>query len=150
MLELKGWWTPQQVRIVTDLIYHYGVQDRVVMASFDRLTLANLWDVAPAFPRVIIQHTLPWKPVILARSVGAIAVVTSAASVKRHPSVVAQMHKAGLQLVLYTLDTSTLWKRAQGLGIDGIITDTPSHLGTWIAKSRTETVVRAGNSQHSG
>jgi glycerophosphoryl diester phosphodiesterase len=135
MLELKGVWTPEQVRVVTDLVYAYGVQNRVIFQAFDYETLDSLERVAPVFPRVLIQRFLPEDPVGLATEYGVIAILTSYDSVERSPESVAQMHEAGLGLILYTLNKKGKWSEALALGVDGIITDKPSSLDSWLAKN---------------
>lgn len=135
MLELKGSWTPDQVRIVTALIYAYGVQNRVIFEAFDVETLESLRDVAPFFKRVIIQRDLPSDPVGLVNRLGAIAILTSASSLEKNPRAVEQLHDAGLRIVLYTLNAEDTWAEALALGVDGIITDKPSKLDRWIAEN---------------
>ncbi len=135
MLELKGIWTPQQVEIVTSLIYTRGVQNRVIFEAFDGLTLESLIEVAPVFPRVLIQRYLPEDPVALANRYGAIAILTSPTSLENRPQAVEELHAAGLGIVLYTLNKKQRWSEALALGVDGIITDKPSSLDKWIAKN---------------
>jgi glycerophosphoryl diester phosphodiesterase len=135
MLELKGVWSPDQVRVVTELIYAYGVQNRVIFQAFDYETLTSLDEAAPIFPRVLIQRFLPDDPVALATKYGVIAVLTSYASLEEHPDAVAEMHAAGLGLILYTLNKKGKWSDALALGVDGIITDKPSSLDSWLAKN---------------
>lgn len=135
MLELKGVWTPEQVRIVTDLIYTYGVQNRVIFQAFEYETLRSIERVAPVLPRVLIQRYLPDDPVALAQQYGVIAILTSYASVEQNPGVVQALHDAGLGIVLYTLNKKGTWAEALELGVDGIITDKPSSLDSWLAKN---------------
>jgi glycerophosphoryl diester phosphodiesterase len=135
MLELKDIWTPDQVRTVIALVYARGVQDRVIFEAFDFETLESLQTAAPVFPRVIIQRYLPAHPVELANRFGAIAVLTSMASLEANPGAVEELHTAGLGIVLYTLNKKDRWSEALALGVDGIITDKPSSLDKWIAKN---------------
>jgi len=135
MLELKGIWTEEQVRVVTGLIYARGVQGRVIFQAFDFETLEALQKAAPVFPRVLIQRYLPSDPVALANRYGAIAILTSPASLEADPSVVQKLHDAGLGIVLYTLNKKGRWSDALELGVDGIITDKPSSLDKWIAEN---------------
>jgi glycerophosphoryl diester phosphodiesterase len=130
MVELKGIWTPEQVHTVTDLVYARSVQSRVIFEAFDSLKKA-----APLFPRVLIQRYLPSDPVALATRFGAIAVLTSPASLETHPDAVEKLHAAGLGVILYTLNKKGKWSDAIGMGIDGIITDKPSSLDNWLAKN---------------
>lgn len=133
LLELKGFWTEDQVRLVSNMVTASGTQNRVTFASFDFTTIMNLKTVAPTIPRVIIQRMLPADPVGLAKFFDAIAILTSPASVKSDPSAVAAMHEAGLGLLLYTLNSKERWSEALSLGVDGIITDRPSGLDEWLA-----------------
>ena len=135
MLELKGIWTPDQVRIVTALIYARGVQNRVIFEAFDFETLESLQSAAGIFPRVIIQRHLSADPVELASRYGAIAILTSPQSLEHNPGAVEDLHAAGLGIVLYTLNKKGRWSEALALGVDGIITDKPSSLDKWIAKN---------------
>ena len=135
ILEFKGYWTLEDVRIVIRQIYSTGVQDRVVFGSFDFTTLRNLETAGPVFPRVIIRRELPADPVRLAEFYGAIAIVTSPGSVARAPEAVSRMHEAGLGILLYTLNNESRWSEALALGVDGIITDHPSALDTWLAET---------------
>jgi len=133
LLELKGFWTTDEVRLVTSLITASGTQNRVTFASFDFTTIMNLREVAPTIPRVIIQRQLPADPVGLAEQFHAIAILTSPVSVEADPAAVAAMHEAGLGLLLYTLNSKQRWSEALSLGVDGIITDSPSGLDEWLA-----------------
>ncbi len=135
MLELKGIWTEEQVRVVTALVYARGVQNRVIFQGFDFETLEALQEAAPLFPRVLIQRYLPSDPVALANRFGAIAVLTSPASLESDPAAVEKMHEAGLGIILYTLNKKQRWSDALALGVDGIITDKPSSLDKWIAEN---------------
>ena len=135
MLELKGIWTEDQVRIITALVYARGVQGRVIFEGFDFETLEALQKAAPLFPRVLIQRYLPTDPVALANRFGAIAILTSPASLEQDPGAVQKMHEAGLGIILYTLNKKQRWSEALALGVDGIITDKPSSLDRWIAEN---------------
>ncbi|MGV8969042.1 MAG: glycerophosphodiester phosphodiesterase [Microbacteriaceae bacterium] len=135
LIELKGFWTAEEVTLVTDLIYSFRVHDRVTLASFNFGTLENIEEMAPAIPRVIIRRMLPADPVGLAQFYGAIAILTSPASLEENPEAVTDMHAAGLGLLLYTLNNEEKWSEAIGWGVDGIITDKPSSLDRWLAET---------------
>jgi len=133
LLELKGFWTQDQVRLVVGKVAASGSTHRITFASFDFTTIMNLRAVAPEIPRVIIQRLLPADPVGLAEHFHAIAILTSAGAVEANPDAVAEMHAAGLGLLLYTLNSKQRWSEALDLGVDGIITDRPSNLDEWLA-----------------
>ncbi len=135
LIELKGFWSADGIRGVIDDVYARGVQNRVVFASFNLTTVANLGQVAPAIPRVIIKRDLPADPVGLAQYYGAIAILTTPNSLEGDEEAVTRMHAAGLGVLVYTLNSEKRWSEALDYGVDGIVTDTPSTLDGWIAKT---------------
>lgn len=139
LLELKDFWTREQIAGILDDIYLRGVQNRVVFASFNFGSIENLASTAPAIPRVIIRRDLPADPVGLARFYGAIAIMTTPRSLETNPDAVADMHEAGLGVLLYTLNSQKRWREATDYGVDGIVTDRPGKLDAWIAETRPET-----------
>ncbi len=136
ILELKGSWNATQTRIVTDLLWDYGMRDRALVASFDLMTLRALRDAAPGVPRVIISRVVVGDPAILAAECGAVAIATSLKFVRQDPRAVDRIREAGLGVLLYTLNDSTTWAEALALGVDGVITDRPDELDTWLASNR--------------
>jgi len=135
IIELKGYWTPDGIGTLLDTIYLRGVQSRIVFASFDLTTVAHLADAAPDIPRAILKRDLPRDPVGLADYYGAIAIITTPASLEADPDAVERMHAAGLGVLVYTLNSEKRWSDALAFGVDGIITDKPSKLDGWIAKT---------------
>ena len=134
IIELKGSWTAEQVAIVTTLIQDWELSQRVVLASFDLLTLQAAQSVAPSIQRVIISREVNGDPAVLAEACGAVGIVTSISFIQREPDVVERIHAAGLGVMLYTLNDEGSWSEAISLGVDGIITDTPDELGRWSAE----------------
>ncbi|HTL41279.1 MAG TPA: glycerophosphodiester phosphodiesterase family protein [Pseudolysinimonas sp.] len=135
LVELKEYWTQDEIGIVLAEVYARGVQNRVVFAGFHLGTIANLGEAAPAIPRVIIRRDLPADPVGLARFYGAIAIMTTPWSLETDPDAVAEMHAAGLGVLLYTLNSVKRWREATAYGVDGIVSDKPSKLDGWLAKT---------------
>lgn len=133
LIEFKDFWTREQIAGVLADVFARGVQNRVVFASFNLNSIDNLALAAPAIPRVIIRRDLPVDPVGLARFYGAIAIMTSPWSLATYPDAVADMHAAGLGVMLYTLNSEKRWKDATAYGVDGIVTDEPSQLDEWLA-----------------
>jgi glycerophosphoryl diester phosphodiesterase len=135
LIELKDFWTREEVRSILDEIFVRGVQNRVVFASFNFGTIENLGHEAAAIPRMIIRRDLPADPVGLAVFYGAIAIMTSPWSLETNPDAVADMHAAGLGVLVYTLNSEKRWGEALSYGVDGIVTDKPSQLDGWIAQT---------------
>lgn len=133
LIELKGFWSVEEVQEVSRLLHAYSAQERVVFASFNFATLGNVADVSSRYPLVIIRRELPADPVALARLFGAIAILTAPVSLEADPTAVTTMHEAGLGLLVYTLNSEKRWSEALALGVDGIVTDRPSSLDSWLA-----------------
>ena len=128
LIELKGVWTVDAMRPLIAGIYRYGVQDRVVLASFEVPTLLDLWREAPSLPRAVIVRRLPDDPVDFAASVGATTIVTSLRSFRVEPEAAEMLQRAGLTVIVYTLNRGDLWQQALDLGVDGVVTDAPRRL----------------------
>jgi glycerophosphoryl diester phosphodiesterase len=133
MLELKGDWTEESLLAVSSLVESQRLHRRVVLASFSTDTLTALQVAVPELPRMVIIRDLPEDPVALTLEFEAIGIVTSPPSVEADPAVVDQIHRAGLGILLYTLNKKQSWRSALSLGVDGIITDKPSALDSWLA-----------------
>ena len=135
ILELKGSWNAEQVAGLAASVHRHGVQDRVIFASFDLVSLQNIAAVAPDLARAIIVRKVVGDPAVLAAACGALAIVTSARFIERDPDAVGRIHAAGLGVLLYTLNDEETWRAAIDLGVDGIITDRPSELDSWLIAS---------------
>lgn len=133
ILELKGSWTPDQIGPVAEAIRERALSQRVVLAGFDITSLSAARDSAPDVQRVVIIHDVVGDPAVLAATCGAVGIVTSKESLRADPEVVERVHEAGLGVMVYTLNSSKTWSEAIDLGVDGIITDKPLELDSWLA-----------------
>lgn len=133
ILEIKGSWNAAQLAPVVAEIQSRRLEERVIVASFDIVSLRNLRSVAPGLPRAVIARQVVGDPAILAGTCGAIAIVTSSAFIQENPDAVARIQEAGLGVLLYTLNDADTWTEAITLGVDGIITDRPGELDRWLA-----------------
>ena len=133
LVELKAVWSPDEVRRVVDLVERHRLRGRVVLQSFSIETLQSVQRVSPTTPRIMLIRELPADPVPLAEWLGIIGFGTTAASVTASPDAVDAAHAAGIAVLCYTLNTQDTWAQVSELGVDGIITDQPSDLDSWIA-----------------
>ena len=133
LLELKGSWTSDQLQPVVDSIRSRDMAHRVVLASFDLMSLMAARAAGADLPRALIVRTVVGDPATLAAACGASAIVTSKAFFRTDPGVVARIHEAGLGVMIYTLNSASIWTDAVALGVDGIITDKPLELDGWLA-----------------
>lgn len=133
LVELKAAWSADEVRRVVDLVERHRLRGRVVLQSFSIETLQSVQRVSPTTPRIMLIRELPADPVPLAEWLGVIGFGTTAASVTASPDAVDAAHEAGVAVLCYTLNTQDTWAQVSALGVDGIITDQPSDLDSWIA-----------------
>ncbi|MCW4386725.1 glycerophosphodiester phosphodiesterase family protein [Salinibacterium sp. SYSU T00001] len=133
MIELKGTWAEEDAAVIGSLVEEHGVADRTVVASFEAETLQAMLATAPDLPRLVLARELPADPVAEVHLHHAIALVTNPDALDEAPETVDIMHEAGLGILLYTLNEEESWADALGMGVDGIITDTPSSLDGWLA-----------------
>jgi len=133
MIELKGVWPAEGIAAVAALVSEHGVGNRTVAASFEPETLQQLLAGAPDIPRLVLARELPKDAVAEVHAHHAIALVTNPTALAVAPETVHLLHDAGLGILLYTLNEQESWAEALAMGVDGIITDTPSSLDGWLA-----------------
>lgn len=132
LLEVKGSWTVDQVRRLTEPLREAGLTDRVVAQSFWPETVAALRDADPGLRRGLLVASL--EDDLLARC-AELEVVTCnplGTLLAEDPGVVGRLHDAGVQVTVWTLNEPGQWAEALRLGVDGIITDRPDRLVGWL------------------
>jgi len=135
MIELKGDWTAEELEPVVSLLRRYAVTDRVILPSFSLDSLEALRDTAPEIAGALLTETLPDDIIPIARELEAVAVITTAEAITAAPDSVARLHRYGLGVLVYTLNEETHWSQMRSYGVDGIITDLPSELDGWLART---------------
>ncbi|MBD5785027.1 glycerophosphodiester phosphodiesterase [Cellulosimicrobium terreum] len=123
LLEIKGPETSAEVERVVDMIVDAGLEDRVVLQSFDVDALRYAREHAPQIPRGLLRGTLDADPVATAEDLGAVMYNPSANALATRPGVVADLNAAGIAVMPYTVDSAADWARLTEAGVDGIITN---------------------------
>ncbi|PPL15553.1 glycerophosphodiester phosphodiesterase [Microterricola pindariensis] len=135
LIELKSDWTLAEIDRVLAVVDASAVGSRVMLQSFSIETLQNLQEAAPQIPRLMLIRELPADPVPMARQLGVLALGTTARAVTAAPESLQRLHEAGFGVLCYTLNSERSWAEVRALGVDGIITDTPSELDGWLAQN---------------
>ncbi|WP_458041232.1 MULTISPECIES: glycerophosphodiester phosphodiesterase [Bacteria] len=135
LIELKGKWTPVAMAHLVAEIETRGLERRVAVSSFDARTLAVVATESEVISRLAILRSLPDDVVQAARALGVRGVVAKGSAVIARPEIVDELHAAGLRVVVYTFNKDREWRDAIDLGVDGIVTDRPERLATWLASS---------------
>lgn len=138
LLELKGAFTVEQVRPVTDAIRAAGLADRVIGQSFWPESVRALAAADPDLRRGLLIFQVPEdggvdEVVRVAGELGVMTVNPYGPLLLEHPDLVARLHAAGLQVQVWTLNEPEHWAAAADLGVDAVITDRPDRLAGWLA-----------------
>ncbi len=131
LVEFKGTWREEDVAPVIAVIDELGIGDRTVVSSFEARTMIALQRAAPHLQRALTMRVLPASPLGLVTAYDASVVVTSMRSIDLSPRMVAQLQQAGVTVIVYTLNTPTLWQKARQAGVDVIVTDDPRGMNHW-------------------
>jgi glycerophosphoryl diester phosphodiesterase len=135
MIELKDEWTAEQLEPVISLLRRHALTDRVILPSFSVESLAALRASAPDIAGALLTATLPEDVITVARELAVVAVITTPEAIADAPDSVARLHRSALGVLVYTLNEETHWSQMRAYGVDGIITDLPSELDGWLART---------------
>lgn len=136
LLEIKGKHSKDEVsRIVKD-VRDTGMSGRVFVQSFEVDALTFTHELAPDLPLGLLRSNLDADPVALAKQLDLKAYNPSAAGLAKRPGVVADLHRAGVAVMVWTVDDATGWKTLEAGGADAIITNRPAELAGWNAAWR--------------
>ena len=105
----------------------YGLEERVIVQSFDFRTLIAMRSLAP---EIRLSALIGSGESAFAGVSAAAANAEMVAAEKRlvTPEKVAAAHAAGLQVLAWTANLPEEWDRLRAAGVDGIITDDPAAL----------------------
>ncbi|PJI93852.1 glycerophosphodiester phosphodiesterase [Luteimicrobium subarcticum] len=133
LCELKGGWSPREVADVVAVLDGAGMAGRTLLQSFRRRTVRAAREAAPEIPRGLLVEV--WTPGVL-RACERLAVTSCNPSLRilqRRPGLPGDLHAAGFTATPWTLDDPADWTLAVDAGADGIITNDPGRLRTWLS-----------------
>ncbi|MFI9527012.1 glycerophosphodiester phosphodiesterase family protein [Micromonospora rosaria] len=133
LLEIKGAHTRDQVARIVEVIRAERMTGRVFVQSFEVDALRYTRELAPELPTGLLRGTLDADPVATARELGLTAYNPSGAALATRPGIVADLHAAGIAVMVWTINSPAQWKQLDELGVDGVITDRPAELAGWNA-----------------
>jgi glycerophosphoryl diester phosphodiesterase len=132
LLEIKGSWDADQVRLVTGPIAAAGLRDRVIGQSFWPETVAALAEADPELRRGLLVFEVPEDLVEVCTELGVTTCNPYGPLLVADPGLVGRLHAAGVQVMVWTLDEVEHWEAALAIGVDAIITDRPDRLDGWL------------------
>jgi glycerophosphoryl diester phosphodiesterase len=144
LLEIKGSWTVDQVRLVTGPLAAAGLFDRIIGQSFWPETVAALAEAAPSLRRGLLVFGVDSVDALLTQCAELDVMTCNPAGplLIEHPDLVERLHGAGLRTMVWTLDEPEHWAAAVSAGVDAIITDRPDRLAGYLAATARPLVDR--------
>ncbi|GAA1986395.1 glycerophosphodiester phosphodiesterase [Microbacterium pumilum] len=131
IVEFKGVWDATAVTSAIGDVIARDLESRVAISSFDARTLALVAAASEVVPRMLILKHIPDDVVRAAGEAGVRGIVVDRKAVLSRPEVVAEVHRAGIRIIVYTLNRDSQWDAVTDLGVDGIVTDAPDTLAEW-------------------
>ncbi|MFD3948287.1 glycerophosphodiester phosphodiesterase [Streptomyces sp. NPDC058579] len=133
LLEIKETDSMEDVAAVVDVVRAEEMTGRVVIQSFDPQHLRWVRQLAPEIPLGLLRPKLDADPVAVSQELGLALYNPSGVALEARPSVVADLHAAGLGVWVWTVDTAEQWSRYEGYGVDGLITNRAGELTGWLS-----------------
>lgn len=127
-------WTPgpeEFTQLILDLIRKHGIEQRVILQSFDLRPLRVMKRLEPGIRRAaLFEQQADWPDI--AREFEAAICAPEYHLVTRER--VAQAHAAGLQVVPWTVNNAEDWAKLVDARVDAIISDDPASLLAWLGE----------------
>ncbi|MEU9851301.1 glycerophosphodiester phosphodiesterase family protein [Streptomyces sp. NPDC047985] len=142
LLEIKGAHTRDEVATIVKTIRDHGMTDRVFVQSFEVDALKYTRDLAPELPLGLLRGSLDADPVALSKELGLASYNPSDGALSKRPGIVADLHRAGVAVMVWTVDSPARWQALEAGGVDGIITNRPAELSGWNAAQQQERPTR--------
>jgi glycerophosphoryl diester phosphodiesterase len=116
---------PGLIESVDSLIDAWGFADRVIVSSFNHVSLRKVRELSTDIRTALLFSDGLDQPWVHAQSVGATAIHPHRGYVDMFPEVVAESHRHGIEVNVWTVDDPDDIKNMFILGVDGIFTNYP-------------------------
>ena len=129
-VEVKVDQNAAQNREFVEVIRRNGLSDRTVVTSTDPDRLAQIKKLAPDLPRMLfVSEKVPVNRLV-DEDLWAVAVNYDVAT----EDYVAELKKAGIIVVVWTVNEERAWAKAKSAGANKVLTDKPRAYAAWLAK----------------
>lgn len=110
---------------VLALVAEAGMADRVVLSTFNHLSLAKLQDLGTGLPTAMLFGEPLFRPWRYAQTLGVTGINPPHEYLRVVPSLVAKAHELGMSVNPWTVNREEDMTRMIALGVDAIITNHP-------------------------
>lgn len=131
LLEIKGEHTRDQVLAELSVVKASGWDHRVFFESFEVEALRHVQSIEPGRPVGLLVHDLHDDPIRVCAELGAVAYNPLHGLLRDRPTMVDELHSAGIAVMVWTADEPQDWDFLTRIGVDAIITNTPAELIDW-------------------
>lgn len=131
LLEIKPPATLEQVKNIVGQVAEAGLLDRTVVQSFDPAIVRLVGEAAPEVRRGLLRKGFDPEQVAVARDLGIVYCNPSMKAVLAEPGTVAELAEAGVSVMPWTANDSSLWPELAEAGVAGLITDHTGELTGW-------------------
>jgi glycerophosphoryl diester phosphodiesterase len=129
-VEVKADQNAAQNKEFVDVIRSNGLSDRTVVTSNDLDRLAQIKKLAPKLPRMLfIGEKIPVSD-LDHEGLWAVAVNYDVAT----KDYISELKKAGIIVIVWTVNEEQTWKKAKAAGADKVLTDKPRAYDEWLGK----------------
>ena len=127
-IELKG---KRTARPVAEVLHHYIRErgwrpDDFLISSFNWEELGKFHRIYPEIPVGVLGGKNMFRAIEFAKQLGAFAIHLQRGKVTRR--VVTKIHRLGMRVFSWTVNTAAEIKKIKNLGVDGIYSDYPDRL----------------------
>jgi glycerophosphoryl diester phosphodiesterase len=129
-VEVKVDQNAAQNREFIDVIRRNGLSDRTVVTSAEPGRLAQIKKFAPDLPRMLFISEKVSASQLADQGLWAVAVKSDIAA----KDYITELKKAGLIVVVWTVNEEQAWAKARSAGADKVLTDKPSAYAAWLSK----------------
>ena len=120
-------------RLLLEAIRKHKLEERVIVQSFDFRTLKAMKSLAPEIRlSALFEPYTTWDPIKATIELGAPIISPHFRLV--NAEFVESAHKAGLQVVPWTANEESEWRKLADAKVDAIISDDPAALLVWLKR----------------
>lgn len=127
-VEVKVDQNAKQNREFIDVIRSNGLSDRTVVTSNNLDRLAEIKKLAPDLPRMLFIGEKVSASELAQEDLWAVAVNQDVAT----KDYVSELKKAGLIVIVWTVNEKQAWEKARSAGADKVLTDKPKAYAAWL------------------
>ncbi|MBB6436121.1 glycerophosphodiester phosphodiesterase [Streptomyces candidus] len=131
LLEIKGPQTAIAVHRAVQQVADAGMTRRTVLQSFDEQVVKDAHTSPHRTDVALLRSALDPDPAATAKKFSLAAYSVNFQGLSARPREVARLHKAGVEVYVWTVDKERDWKAAASWQVDGIITNVADRFAGW-------------------